>query len=365
MRNQPMTLRPSRSQRGVSLVELMIAITLGLMVLATLATVFANSSRSRTELDRVSRQIENGRYAIEILGDDLRLAGFYGELSVNETTAPPATSLPDPCVGVPTGPDVWGVGPPAGVATFGKWRQAMLFGVQAYDNGNGIPGCVPALDVKPGTDVVVVRRASTCEAGVAGCAAAVANRPYIQVSKCSATPTQETATLATLYVLAYGTGNPPFALHTTNCVDPAKVRQYIVNIYYISVNNGQGQNIPTLTRLEFDGVQFTTVPLVEGIEELNVEWGIDNNLDGAPDIYTADPTAYGTFDAWRRVVTAKITLLARNTEPSNNYTDQKTYTLGLDAANQPITKTYNDAYRRHVYTSTVRLVNVADRRDVP
>jgi type IV pilus assembly protein PilW len=360
MRNPQATLHSSRSQRGVSLVELMIAITLGLMVLATLASVFANSSRSRTELDRVSRQIENGRYAMEILTDDLRLAGFYGEFPVNATTQQAAlpAALPDPCKGVPNQ---------------AVWQQAMLVSVQAYDNGNGIPGCVPGLDLKPGTDVVVVRRVSTCEAGVAGCAVAVPNRPYIQVSKCSAPPLQETATLASLYVLDYGTGNPPFKLHAHNCVDPAPMRQYIVNIYYISVNNGQGQAIPTLTRLEFDGVQFAIVPLVEGIEELNVEWGIDNNNDGAPDIYTADPSAYSyggctTCSApenWTRVVTAKITLLARNTEASNNYTDQKTYTLGNDAANIPITKTYNDAYRRHVYTSTVRLVNVADRRDVP
>jgi len=369
MRNPHLTLRPSRSQRGVSLVELMIAITLGLMVLATLASVFANSSRSRTELDRVSRQIENGRYAIEILSDDLRLAGFYGEIPVNGATAnvpSPPTGLPDPCVGIPTGPDVWVAG--SGVsnsAASGRWRAAMLYPVQAYDNANGIPGCVPAIDVKPGTDVLVVRRVSTCETGVAGCAAAVANRPYIQVSKCSANPLQETATIATLFVLAYGTGNPPFGLHTNNCVDPAKMRQYIVNIYFISVNNGQGQAIPTLTRMEFDGVQFATVPLVEGIEELNVEWGVDNNMDGAPDIYTADPTAYRGPTTWQNVVTAKITLLARNTEPSNNYVDQKTYTLGNDASNNPITMTYNDAYRRHVYTSTVRLVNVADRKDVP
>jgi len=359
MSNRPASLRRLHPQRGVSLVELMIAVTLGLMVLATLASVFANSSRSRTELDRVSRQIENGRFAMEILTGDIKLAGFYGELAVNAVTAgPPApgAALPDPCS---TDKNVW--------------KSAMLIGVQAYDNGVGIPVCVPSIDLKAGTDVIVVRRASTCEAGVAGCAAAVANRPYLQVSKCSAAPLQETASIATTYVLDYGTGNPPYNLHKRDCVNWAPVRQYMVSIYYISTNNGQGEPIPTLTRMEFDGVQYTIVPLVEGIEELNVEWGIDNNNDGSPDIYSADPSAYTytgcatctSVENWQRVVTARVTLLARSTEASNNYTDQKTYTIGLDAAGIPITKTYNDAYRRHVYTSTVRIVNVSDRKDVP
>src|SRR5207248_10917632 len=99
MSNRPASLRRLHPQRGVSLVELMIAITLGLLVLATLASVFANSSRSRTELDRVSRQIENGRFAMEILTSDIKIAGFYGELAVNAVTAgPPAPGapLPDP-----------------------------------------------------------------------------------------------------------------------------------------------------------------------------------------------------------------------------------------------------------------------------
>ena len=361
MTDRHASLRPPRSQRGVSLVELMVAITLGLMVLATLATVFANSSRSRTELERVSRQIENGRFAMEILTDDIRRAGFYGELSVNVITAPPPAPgqpLPDPCS-----------------SDKNVWKQAMMLGVQAYDNGVGIPGCVPGIDLKANTDVVVVRRVATCEAGIAGCAAAVANRPYLQVSKCSKLPLQETATIATTYVLDYGTGNPPFALHQRDCVNWAPVRQYLVSIYYISTNNGQGVAMPTLTRMEFDGVQYNIVPLVEGIEELNVEWGIDNNNDGAPDTWTADPSNYSyggcstctAVENWQRIVAARITLLARNTEASQNFTDTKTYTIGLDANTppQPITRTYNDAYRRHVYTSTVRIVNVSDRKDVP
>jgi len=340
-----------RSMAGVSLIELMIAVTLGLMVLATLASVFANSSRTRTEIDRTSRQIENGRFAMELLGNELRLAGFYGELAVNVVTTPPpgGTALPDPC-----STDV------------NVWKQAMLVHVQAYDNGAAKPTCIPS-NWKANTDIVVVRRAATCEAGVAGCPASVNSRPYVQVAKCST----ETALVATTWAMAQG--NSTFNLHLRDCATLAGIRQYFVYIFYIATDNGQGTAIPTLTRLEFTGTGFTTVPLVEGIEELNLEWGVDNNADGAPDIYTADPSNYtytgcgacSALDNWQRVVTGRITLLARNTEPSNNYTDNKTYTLGLDSGGNPVTVTPGDAYHRHAYTSLVRIVNVSERKDQP
>ena len=53
-----------RAQQGLSLLELMIALTIGLGLLAGLTSVFVNSSRSHTELARASQQIENGRFAI-------------------------------------------------------------------------------------------------------------------------------------------------------------------------------------------------------------------------------------------------------------------------------------------------------------
>ena len=94
-------LRPNgarRALRGFSIIELMTAITIGLLILAGLASVFVNSSNANREMKNNSEQIENGRFAIEFLSQDIRHAGFYGEL-----TALPAApgSAPDPCT-VPT-----------------------------------------------------------------------------------------------------------------------------------------------------------------------------------------------------------------------------------------------------------------------
>ncbi|MGH8571902.1 MAG: PilW family protein, partial [Gammaproteobacteria bacterium] len=57
---------------GFSLIELMVAITIGLAVLAGVTTIFSNSSATYGELERAAQQIENGRYAIDLIRQDLR-----------------------------------------------------------------------------------------------------------------------------------------------------------------------------------------------------------------------------------------------------------------------------------------------------
>ena len=81
---------------GFSLVELLIGLTVGLIVVAGLTTIYANSSRSQAELQKSAAQIENGRYAMEVISADLHLAGFYGDFAnlpplQSSTMAVPAT----------------------------------------------------------------------------------------------------------------------------------------------------------------------------------------------------------------------------------------------------------------------------------
>ncbi len=349
---------------GLSLVELMISIALGLIVLSSVIGVFVNTSAARTELERTSRQIENGRYAVDLLTDDLRLGGFYGELKVLSVARPGA--LPDPC----------------STAT-ADWSSAIPIHIQGYHNGAGAPSCMPT-NVKANTDILVVRRAATCVAGSggagSGCEAAIAGTPYLQVSLCST----ETTTPYRLGIQ----GTATFDRTIKDCAAAAGRRQYLVHIYYISNDNGAVPPVPvpTLKRRELTGAAFVEVPLVEGIENLQIEYGVDykNNVgpyavtdddskrDGIADAYTADPTTFAAADCptttctavnnWSNVVTVRLYLLARNIDPSPAYTDTKTYTLGHDSTFTPPS---GDHYRRHIYTSLVRIMNPAGRRDTP
>ena len=86
-----------RRQTGLSLIELMIASVIGLLLLSGLSVLFVNVSDTNRELQKTAQQIENGRFAIDILSQNVRLAGFYGHLHDLGAIAPPAVTPPDPC----------------------------------------------------------------------------------------------------------------------------------------------------------------------------------------------------------------------------------------------------------------------------
>jgi len=331
-------MRSARSQAGLSLIELMISITLGLMILSGVAFVFVNTSQARNEIERTSRQIENGRYAIELLTDDIALAGYYGELDVGALTAPGA---------LPT--DQCSVDP-------GLWLTWIPLHIQGFDSGTGFNAATCALtNHKAGTDVLVLRRTRTCVAGTTGCDAVAAGNPYVQVSLCS--------TEADLNRIGVE-GTATFDLKQNDCTNAAVKRQYYVHIYYISTDNGSGANVPTLKRIALEGTSWTTTPLVEGIEQMNLVYGVDTTVpaDGSPDTYKAAPA---NITEWLNVVSVQIYLLARNLETSPDYTDTKTYNLGIDSAGTAVTVTPGGNYRRHIYSSVVRLNNPAGRKDTP
>ncbi|MGE5466457.1 MAG: PilW family protein [Ignavibacteria bacterium] len=332
-----MAARILRRQRGMSLVELMISITLGLMILAGVTTIFVSNNKTRKELEKTSRQIENGRYAMQLLSEDLQMAGFLGTY-VPPTTAPGLSSLPDPCATDSATAD-----------------GARVIHVQGYDGAATVPSCLS--DVKTGTDILVVRRASTCAVGATNCDAFANGAPHLQVSGCS--------TDASTYLMDGTQGN--LTLKKVGCTATADIRRFRTHIYFIANNNIGSDGVPTLKRAEL-GATMSIVPLVDGIENMQFEYGIDTNSDGAPDVYTADPSSYGGCSGsgcvtnWWNVMAVKINLLARNTQSTPGYTDSKTYTLGLDASGNPNTFSYSDSYKRHEYSSTVRLANPAGRR---
>jgi type IV pilus assembly protein PilW len=351
----PMASR--RSQAGLSLVELMVAVTLGLLLMAGLATLFASTSASRQEMERSARQIENGRFAMEILTDDLRMAGFYGEYFLPANLQPSGTL--DPCSINPA-----------------DWNGAMAVAVQHYDVNDVSPPCI-AGNRKAGTDVIVVRRVMTCEAGVGTCPIALAGRPYMQSKRCATQLPESTYPPYYLDRL----GDKPFDLQLRNCTAVSGLRMYVVNAYWIGTDNGRGVAIDTLWRATFNGRGFDAEAMVEGIEELNVEYGLDvvglpadpAKLDGQPDGFSADPKNFTMAGCaicnptrnLANIVTARVHLLARALEASPNYSNTKTYSLGYDRNGAEVLVRPTDAYKRQAYSGIARVVNVAQRRETP
>ena len=65
----------SRTRRGFSLIELMVAITLGLLLTAGLVQLFTSTKVTFNTNDALARVQENGRFALENLKRELREAG--------------------------------------------------------------------------------------------------------------------------------------------------------------------------------------------------------------------------------------------------------------------------------------------------
>jgi type IV pilus assembly protein PilW len=352
MTHTPTVRRASlRRPRGFTLIELMVGITLGLSVLAVVTTVFVNVSSNRRDMERTGRQIENGRFAIQLLADDIVNAGYFGEFDPRDV-GPPATR-PDPCS-----------------TSIADMKNMVMMHVQGYAPGAVKPSCIS--DVRSGTAVVAVRRAGTCIAGDTNCDAAATGQIYLQSALCN----DELANLpvSTHYIVAPkpAAGPSAFPLHNHDCATVSSVRAYVMHIYFIANNNKSGDGVPTLKRADLgaDG-EFSVVALSEGIENLQLEYGLDTNGDSMPDAVSADPGTYGGCAAdpcyitnWLNAVTVKVNLLSRSTEATPRYTDTKTYPLGLQAdGTQLVVGPFNDGYKRHGYTATIRMNNPAGRRE--
>jgi type IV pilus assembly protein PilW len=338
-----------RAPRGFTLIEMMVGIAVGLIVLAVVTTVFVNVSSNRRDMERTGRQIENGRFAIQLLADDIVNAGYFGEFDPRDV-GPPATK-PDPCS-----------------TSVGDMKSMLLMHVQGYAAGATKPSCIS--DVRTGTAVVAIRRTATCIAGDTNCDAAATGQIYFQSALCNAELAN--VPLSTTYLVAAMPAlGSPFALHKHDCAAAASLRAYVVHIYFIANNNDPGDDIPTLKRAELGtNGEFSIVPLVEGIENLQFEYGLDTNGDSMPDAVSADPGTYSGCAAdpcyitnWLNVVTAKIHLLSRSIEPTPGYTDTKTYPLGLQADGTQLTASPNDGFKRHAYTETIRMNNPTGRRE--
>lgn len=315
---QPRTLL---GEKGITLIEVMIAMTLGLLILGAMTTIFVNNSQSRREIDKAAQQLENGRYAMQILQDEISLAGYYDTLA---SIAAGAVSA-DPCS-----------------TTIANWSGTMAVAVEGINAGAF--ACITT--ARPNTGMIFAQRASTALAT----GALAADIPYLQVSLCG----DEYAVTGTRFKL--GTTSAPLNLKGLDCgATTAPVRQYLRRIFFIDRNNVAGDGIPTLKRVDHTngGALGNAEALVEGIEDLHFEYGIDADGNGTPETYAEAPAAADIPN----IVGVRVWLLARALTTSPGYTDNKTYQLGTKAAYEP-----QDGYRRHLFNSYVELTHPVGRR---
>lgn len=334
-------------QRGLTIVELMIAMTVALLVLGTVAAVFGGTSRNRANLERSARLIENAQYAMDVLRDDITQAGYYDTLTTTIVT----WHVPDPCATAMSnlGWSVPGNLPPAGPASIVD-APVPISGARPAD---ATPACIP--DRKPGTAMLVVRYVGPAPTALAS----VGGAPYLQLSKCAS----DVANVQNLGVIS--TKSADFTLHNIDCASFADVKQYVTRTYYVASCDRCGiDTIPTLKRAELVGNAIVVTPVAEGIENLQIEYGIDANNDGTPDRYLdfVDPALAPAYGEWANVMAVRLYLLVRSAEVEPGYQDMtKQFNLGPAG----YTAVAGDGYKRTLLTSVVRPMGPAGQRELP
>ena len=336
-----MMLHGRRHARGMTMVELMVAMVMGLFLISGAVALLIASKRSYTESERYARMGENGRFALQVLSMDLRHAGFFGE------AAPPGIVRDAGLDDIPAAEDC---DEPARAGVYGDAAAPddngvglFLFVARADAGGDAI-GCID--DAVPGSDVVVIK--------------SVRPRPLSDGVRDD--PSDDDGTIdepegldgETTYVISNAVNGVLFdgadaapSITTGGDVPGGNAWEYRYQAYYIRAGE-----VPQLSRkvIRWNGARMAVVTedVVDGIENLRLMIGEDSDDDGEVDRYrdSADPDT-----DWDRVQAMEIHMLVRSLDQTPGAPDERTYNLGNDAL------TPGGPFRRTVVSGVVSVRN--------
>nr|WP_320136214.1 PilW family protein [uncultured Amphritea sp.] len=325
------------------MIELMIAMVIGLILTAAVLQVFVGSKATYSTQTGLARLQENGRFALEYLSRDVRLVGFMG-CSNNNTIASVVND---------DGSDV---------IDFIDF-SSMLEGEDNVAGTESYGGVTPLA----GSDVMTVKYADqggscTIESHDAAGDKLVCDTSHdfqkgdvLVVSDCSQTVTlQQTNTNSSTessveYVSGSAGVSPGNNAVTLSSFSPGASVFKLQAYRYFVAQNSFGE--PSLYRqgitnnsgkLEF----ASAVELVEGVEGMQILYGEDIGSDERADRYVA-AGAVSDFD---NVVAVRVNLLIQSNEENIVKGDQ---TLTYNGSSV----TYNDGRLRKVFSSTIALRN--------
>ena len=342
----------SAKQRGYTLLELMIAMSLGLFLVAGIIMVYIENKKNYVQDEELARIQEGGRYALNVLKHEIQMAGFYGGIESFKFDLLPETSF---AAG-------------DGCTADKKWAKNLKMPMDYADEisaagsvttGNGFDlGCTGSMTT--GSDLIALKRTADSPSLINGAYPTAAdNWPAGQVEipnwSYLVLPTGDLdPPLAGVSFAALGAGGFTAAMKTAST---DTMWQFFSRIFYVRNFSVTGDGIPTLVveDLKGSGEGFSASSVLQGVEEMQIEYGIAGTdvlttFDTRPVRYESAPSA----DEWERVSVVRVYLLVRSLREMPEYVNVKKYNLGAKAI-----AAKNDGYIRRVFTTTVKLRNAA------
>ena len=376
-------------QHGFTIVELMVAATLGLLILAGTVTMFVNNKRLYQDQQEIGRLQENARYAMDMLTRELRLTGHVGCLgdpslvnnNLKDAFAGFAAGAGDKKLGssddaaASAGLDtkeifVWTPSTVVeGSENGGNWQPSnstqVVSNMVGGSDGLSLRFMEPT-DYYP-MDPPVAAGGGTlrisAQSGLnAGDILALADCNKLEIVQVTGAVNTAGCTPAT----AESTGpddtcldTAPIAAGTVSGIDPgnvqtiaddrfdstAKFYRFRTHRYYV----GLDPNGNTVLYRKADNAAGPGDIIVDGVENMQVMYGEDTNGDQSPDIYRNA----GAVVNWPNVVAVRIALLVRTENEYGPGEDDNTYDL-LGTTINPT----DDRRQRQVTTTTVLLRNL-------
>ncbi len=376
--------------RGVSLIELMIALLIGSLLILGLVEVFAASRTAYQMSEGMARVQENSRFAMDYLQRDLRMAGHFGCVNDQSHMQSPgelhshfseldgplnftasvqgyeaADTAPGKTVTLSAPADGWVPALPAfltGLAN--KPLPGSDVVVLRYLSSDGVP--ITAFTAAPGTTTIQVDAANWDTLASNG----ITDPKLFGIADCNYADIFQAATnpgTGTLTVTKAGLNEDDFTSDRYSASPAGQAMVYRAEsvAYYIANSATPGQK--ALWRVRFNsgaGGALEAMPeeLVEGVENLQLVYGLDRSTDASkPSGYiefqrTADAIA---ANEWWRVGTIRVGILAKSpnraaaTTPDEAAGQLMPSALGVRFA-APLP---SDGFYRTTYESTIALRN--------
>jgi type IV pilus assembly protein PilW len=288
-----------KRERGISLVELMVAITLALVILAVMSQVFIGSRATYTTEEGLARIQEEGRFTLDTLANDIRTAGYFGcgkmPLNTPELVKSQVAAFTPSLIGVQGYRYVGG-----GVNVTTDWRDGSPTANNPFAAGffpAPTPPVIPgANSLAPNSDILVVRYATSNGNQLSATMATPSDPLSIRETEVNAfTPgsvwmVTNCDRIDTFRVSSVsGSGDPRLLGHTTplnssnNLSETFEIGSELIRVtsyvYYVANTDRQdrrGNFIRALFRRTsptFDNPE----ELVEGVENLQLFFGLLGN----------------------------------------------------------------------------------------
>ena len=307
---------------GSSLVEILIGLFLGLLLCLLLVSSWLVNYRAFSQTTQLAELQQNGQFMLSFMQQELANQQFWAGLDAGSLRAPELTAPVADCAGsVDSG-------------SFGRDDQPFFTLYSGTVGANSMPGCLN--NAQQGSDFIQLKR-------LAGSLTPVGelkfNRVYLQLSPASAE-----------FVTSQSSGlSADF-----------RYFPYVHQLFYVAVQQQQGREMPVLMRKRLIRQQqgqlvIDTSSVLDGVEHLHFEFGIDTNADGQADYSTTAMQIPAEIWSGQQamIMQVRFYLLLRSLTADPSYSNHQQYQLGQRLFQAP-----GDPYRRLLVSSAVTFNNL-------